>query len=297
MDISMIQEFVILAETGKYNAAAQRLHISQSTLTRHIQTMEQELNCPLFIRTTREVALSVYGEIFLEHAKKIVNEYAAGESRIKGLAGEQNSMIQIGIVRNPDRYQIVDCLLEFEQIHPDISFRIVEGSLSELRSEFLNGHLNIITMTYADWEQRPACFIPAGRSRLAAVLPADHPFAAYPNIAVSLLKDSRIMLPEKTSIVYQYLQHVLGEHHITANIFYEGNSSGIAPLLHANMGILIQDYALADKQTDDTLVLRTLEPDIAYTYGLEYNDHLTRCEQTFVHFIRKRFERTGLFFI
>ena len=55
MDISYMNEFVVLAEVKKYSAAARRLHISQPTLSRHIQAMEAELGFALFDRTTREM--------------------------------------------------------------------------------------------------------------------------------------------------------------------------------------------------------------------------------------------------
>ena len=54
MELSYIREFVVLAETGNYLEAADALFIAQSSLSRHIKSIELDLGSPLFDRTTRK---------------------------------------------------------------------------------------------------------------------------------------------------------------------------------------------------------------------------------------------------
>lgn len=72
MDIEYFREFSELAMTGNYLAAAAKLHLSQSTLSRHIQAFEKELGVSVFNRNTRKIELSKYGEIMLPFAQSIV---------------------------------------------------------------------------------------------------------------------------------------------------------------------------------------------------------------------------------
>ena len=65
MEISLIQEFVILAEVGNYMTAADSLYISQPTLSRHIKKIEDDLGFPLFNRNSRKVELNQAGKLFL----------------------------------------------------------------------------------------------------------------------------------------------------------------------------------------------------------------------------------------
>ena len=58
MEIDYIREFVILADIGNYMEAADILFISQSTLSRHIKSIEEDLGAPLFDRTTRKVTIN-----------------------------------------------------------------------------------------------------------------------------------------------------------------------------------------------------------------------------------------------
>ena len=72
MELSYIREFVVLAETGNYLEAADALFIAQSSLSRHIKSIELDLGSPLFDRTTRKVVLNGFGQAFLPYAKKMV---------------------------------------------------------------------------------------------------------------------------------------------------------------------------------------------------------------------------------
>jgi len=72
VDLRYVSEFRVLAETGNFLDAASDLDISQSTLSRHIQSLEAELGARLFTRSTRRVSLSEYGGVFLPYAKQLL---------------------------------------------------------------------------------------------------------------------------------------------------------------------------------------------------------------------------------
>ena len=71
MEINYLKEFVVLAQTGNFMEAADILYVSQSTLSKHIKSMELELGVPLFDRTTRKVTISKFGELLLPYAQQI----------------------------------------------------------------------------------------------------------------------------------------------------------------------------------------------------------------------------------
>ena len=69
MDINYFREFVILAETKNYWAASERLFIGQSSLSKHIKTLEKSLGAALFDRTSRKVELTEFGKRMLPYAR------------------------------------------------------------------------------------------------------------------------------------------------------------------------------------------------------------------------------------
>ena len=287
MDISFILEFVVLADTKSFSAASYQLHMSQATLSKHIQSMERELGHPLFIRSTRNVEISEYGQIYLPYARQISENVRKAEAARIAFEKRTNTRTVIGVVHNPDLFMATELISGFRREYPEIPIQIFEGSLKELRHEFLTGNLHIISMAYSTWEKPQNHFIPAGRSCLAAIMPGNHPLARYDAVPLKELENVPLLVPEQTSFTFQYLMHVFQQKDIYPDIVYQGNTTGVKQLLKEGMGIFIQDKAIAGTQIDEHLVMCCLEPDISYIFGLEYQDNLTKNEKIYVKYIEK----------
>ena len=81
LKIQSLREFLTLSEVKNFNSAAERLFLSQPTISRHIKELEDELGVTLFSRSTRRVELTEYGKYFIPYAQRIVsaeNEYIQG---------------------------------------------------------------------------------------------------------------------------------------------------------------------------------------------------------------------------
>lgn len=82
MDIRLLDEFVVLATRLNYHAAAEELFMNQSTLSRHIALLENELGIALFARSTRHVELTDAGRAILDDVKNITDRYRLMVARI-----------------------------------------------------------------------------------------------------------------------------------------------------------------------------------------------------------------------
>ena len=75
MNLDYLKEFVVLAETCRFSEAAEQLNMTQSSLSKHIKSLEEELQAPLFVRSTRKAELSTHGRNLVPYARQIVMIY------------------------------------------------------------------------------------------------------------------------------------------------------------------------------------------------------------------------------
>jgi DNA-binding transcriptional LysR family regulator len=86
LDIDGIQAFVLVAELGGFHKAAERLHLSQTALTRRVQKLERYLGLRLLDRTTRSVSLTAVGRGFLPRATRLVEELTLSVDELKDMS-------------------------------------------------------------------------------------------------------------------------------------------------------------------------------------------------------------------
>jgi DNA-binding transcriptional LysR family regulator len=97
VDIRRLKFFIVTAEERNIGRAAERLHITQPPLTRHIQSLEEELGVQLFKRTSAGVELTQAGSALLAHAHNITAHVELATEQIRRVAAGKEGRIDIGI--------------------------------------------------------------------------------------------------------------------------------------------------------------------------------------------------------
>jgi len=83
MSLAQIRYFVAVAEEGNVGRAARKLRVAQPPISRQIRSLEDELGSPLFARTPRGMELLPAGEMFLDHARKILAAVELATSSVR----------------------------------------------------------------------------------------------------------------------------------------------------------------------------------------------------------------------
>ena len=94
MTMEQMRTFLAVADCLNFTKAAERLYLSQPTVSRQIQSLEEECKTPLLVRTRKEVRLTPAGAIMVSHLKKSLEEIEAGLEEIQassnGITGKLN---------------------------------------------------------------------------------------------------------------------------------------------------------------------------------------------------------------
>src|ERR1700740_906033 len=84
LDLELLRSFVAVADCGGFHRAAERLNLTQSTISQQIKRLELATKRPLFRRTTRSVALTDDGEMLLGDARRLLQLEEAAPPRLGG---------------------------------------------------------------------------------------------------------------------------------------------------------------------------------------------------------------------
>ena len=210
MNTEYLHEFVILAETKNFWEASERLFMNQSTLSKHIKSLESELGVELFTRTTRRVDLTTYGSIFLPYAKSISDSEYEGITAIKRMQNIENGLLTIGTIPSMPQYNITLLLAEFQKKYPNTTVRITEDDPINLQKYLDNKSCELIFTreTKADFENNflnngQYLRIPYTKDRLVVLMPKDHPLAKEETVTLQQFKEDNFCLIKEGSLMYE----------------------------------------------------------------------------------------------
>jgi DNA-binding transcriptional LysR family regulator len=123
MRLEQIQAFLTVAETGSFQQAAKRCNVTQSTISRQVQTLEGVLGVPLLHRTSH-VKLTVAGECFLPRARKIYQEWNSATVEIQDLIEGKQPELCIAAIHSVCAYQLPPVLQRFCAEYPEVQLRV-----------------------------------------------------------------------------------------------------------------------------------------------------------------------------
>lgn len=145
MDIEFARTFLTVAAAGNFVGAAQRLHVTQSTVSARIQALESQLGAPLFRRGRGGAELTPAGRRFLRHAKTLVQTLAQAKHDVGLPAGFRGSLTLSGRIALWDGF-LPRWVAKMRQTHADISLRLEVGFEEGIMQGLVQGTVDIGVM-------------------------------------------------------------------------------------------------------------------------------------------------------
>jgi DNA-binding transcriptional LysR family regulator len=123
MRIEQLQAFLAIAETGSFQQAARQCDVTQSTISRQIQALEAEVGMPLLHRTN-QAKLTVAGERFLPHARKMWHEWRTALQELEEMRLGKQPELCIAAIHSVCAFHLPPVLQRFCQDYPDVQLRV-----------------------------------------------------------------------------------------------------------------------------------------------------------------------------
>ena len=142
LDFELLRAFVAVADCGGFHRAAERLNLTQSTVSQQIKRLELETKRPLFRRTTRSVALTDEGEMLLGDARRLLQLEEAARQRLA--APRLSGTVRLGVVEEVAGGSLPSALGRFAALHPGVKLEVQIGVSAELIEQLDEGRLDLV---------------------------------------------------------------------------------------------------------------------------------------------------------
>jgi len=121
------RHFLAVVNEGSLTAAAQKVAVTQSALTKSIRKLEQELGTPLFERLPRGIALTVYGKTLLPHAQRIVAECRLADLELQAFGVGHSGLLKVGAGLMFGATMVPAAIAGLYEQYPGVAFQLVSG--------------------------------------------------------------------------------------------------------------------------------------------------------------------------
>ena len=146
MNFQTMEYFIAIAEERSFTRAAERLMVTQQTLSAHIAGVERELGVRL-VRRTVPLTLTYAGESFLGYAQRFQAEYRALQQEFADIAGDERGLLGIGIGSTRGHLLLPQVIAAFRRKHPGVDVLISEGENDEIIEALRTGQVDMVVAT------------------------------------------------------------------------------------------------------------------------------------------------------
>jgi len=143
MDVSRLQYFVAVAEAGSFSRAAAALHMTQPSLSRQVQLLEDELGQRLMERHGRGIHLTESGEALLAHARKILEVTDQARADMAERQRNPRGRLTIGLPHRVAQVITADLVERFRAKYPEAGITVIEGLSVRLREWLVGGRADL----------------------------------------------------------------------------------------------------------------------------------------------------------
>lgn len=239
MEIRQVEYFLAIVETGSFSAAAVEQNISQSSLSKRIIALEEELGVILFDRSKRKVTLTDAGLAFLDHAHSLDAAYQSMLNELHIFKSDTN-ILSVATIPVLTQYGITTRIGIFREQNPGIKLSIHEldglnilPALAKRRFD-----LAFVRHNYVDPEMYDS--IEVCKDKLLVVVSQKHRHSGKKNLAIQDLKGDNFIVFDNVTMLHKLVLDECHKAGFEPTVFYSSHRKvSVIGLVEANIGIAL----------------------------------------------------------
>ena len=251
LEIRHLHYFMAVCEEMHFTKAAEKIGVSQPTLSQQIRALEDELNMPLFDRIGKRTELTEAGSLLLSYGTEILNTLQNVKDAIADLRDIQSGTIRVGIMPSDLDYRITQLVINFHNKFPKVKLKILASI--EILQQVLESEVDIGIGTIVTSDDR-IITIPLLREEYVLTVSKQHSLANRSSIYLEELKDLPMVMYPDGFLGRDIVEETVNKRGFKLNSILETSSvTSIINLVKANIGATVQPYPLIQQMGDPTL--------------------------------------------
>ena len=210
MDISALQAFLAVAESGSFSRAAERIYLTQPAISKRIAALEREIDARLFDRIGRGIHLTPAGEALLTRARNVLKELDDVKRGITNLSGSISGELLLATSHHIGLHRLPGLLKRFHETYTQVRLNLQFMDSEKACQGVARGDLELAVVTLPPKAAAPLKAEKIWDDPLDIVVSPGHPLARELHVTMSRLLDYPAILPGPGTYTREIILNAFG---------------------------------------------------------------------------------------
>lgn len=243
MQINRLIYFISVANHLNFTKAAQECHMAQPAISQQINSLEQELGFPLFVRNSKNVSLTEAGKVFYKEIYGVVEGYKNAVKRAESAAFGYTGQLTIGICGGIESLFLPQILKHFQSLYPKIEISFHKASFHKIAQDLKNQSYDVVfTWPYDLSEAKEIVCYSVFEDKACVMMNSEHQLANKNIVSrKELASEDNIMVAYGMHTkIYQHFNDFYAKYNLVPRkIIMVDDQSILNLMIDLNMGISI----------------------------------------------------------
>lgn len=287
-----LRTFVTLAEVKNFTKTAEKLLMSQPSVSLHIKNLEKEFQTKLFLRSPKFLKITPTGDILYERAKQMISIY---EQTKQDILEHHNSVIgelKIGASFTIGEYILPSLLIDLQRDFPNLELQIVIGNTDEVVQSVLLFQVDI-GLIEGQTNEKELSVHPFMQDELFIIASNNHPLACFGEVTITDFQNQTWVTREVGSGTREYLNHVIQSNGLKVKSFITISSNqGVKETIMNGVGLSLLSYSVIERDlqhgTLSIIPLKNMSFNRTLSYVYSPNMKSKKTVETFINALDKK---------
>lgn len=253
--LRQLRTFKTVADLSSFSLAAQRLKLSQPSVSYQVKELEEALGLPLLDRLGKRVGLTEAGTMLYAYARRMLDTLDEAAIAVEEMRGIRRGTLRVGASTTVGIYLLPAALGAFKKMHPGLVISLEIGTRARVQEQVLNNELDLAVVGPA-LKDPDLAIVPFLTDELVVVAPAGHPMAHRRGLGMKDLEAQPFVMREQASGSRWSLEKAARKAGARLTVAMElGSNGAIKHAVESGLGLaVISRYACALEVSSGRLV-------------------------------------------